>query len=178
MPTQLPTSIHVASKAAFAHVTDVILDNNNITAAFKANGIEDISSILRLTDVTVEKLTYHDPDPNVTITSCLKKGEIGLIKSFIHFVHYRKEIKNPINNQWLKITQDEFDRFRSNLKYTRRIGTLANLKSTAITSVTSSVPSVTSSSSTLSYTVPAPVNMFKQDIKTILQSVQHSRMSS
>ena len=165
MPTQLPTSIHVASKAAFAHVTDVILDNNNITAAFKANGIEDISSILRLTDVTVENLAYHDPDPNVTTTYCLKKGEIGLIKSFIHFVHYRKEIKNPINNQWLKITQDEFDRFRSNLKYTRRIGTLANLKSTAVTSVTSSIPSVTSSSSIPSYTVPVHVNMFKQDIK-------------
>jgi hypothetical protein len=57
MPTQLPTFTHVASKAAFAHVTDVILDNSNITAAFKEHGIQDISSILRLTDVTVENLT-------------------------------------------------------------------------------------------------------------------------
>jgi hypothetical protein len=111
MPTQLRTFIHVASKAAFAHVTDVILDNSNITAAFKENGIEEISSILRLTDVTVENLTYHDPDPNVTTTFCLKKGEIGLIKSFIHFVLYQKENKNSINNQWLNITQDELTNF-------------------------------------------------------------------
>jgi hypothetical protein len=84
MPTQLPTFTHAASKAAFVHVTDVILDNSNITSAFKENGIQDISSILRLTDVTVKNLTYHDPDLNVTTTSCLKKGEIGLIKAFIH----------------------------------------------------------------------------------------------
>jgi hypothetical protein len=97
MPTQLPTFIHVASKAAFVHVTDVIFDNSNITAAFKENGIQDISSILRLTDVTVENLTYHDPDPNVTTTYCLKKGEIGLIKAFIHFVHYLVRIQAIIS---------------------------------------------------------------------------------
>jgi hypothetical protein len=39
----------------------------------------------------------------------LKKGEIGFIKTFIHFVHYRKEIRNSIKNPWLNITQDEFD---------------------------------------------------------------------
>jgi hypothetical protein len=46
MTTQLPTFNHATSKAAFVHVTDVILDNSNITAAFKEGGIEDISSIL------------------------------------------------------------------------------------------------------------------------------------
>jgi hypothetical protein len=111
MPTQLPTFTHAASKAAFVHVTDVILDNSNITAAFKENGIQDISSILRFADVTVENLTYHDPDPNVTTTYCRKKGEIGLIKAFIHFVHYQKEIKNPINNQWLNITRMNLTNF-------------------------------------------------------------------
>jgi hypothetical protein len=106
-------------------------------------------------------LTYHDPDHNVTTTYCPKKGEIGLIKSFIHFVHYRKEIKNPINNEWLKITQDEFDQFRSNLKFTRQCGKLASLKPITITSVTRNAPSATSSSSILSQTETASVDMFK-----------------
>jgi hypothetical protein len=76
---------------------------------FRGGGIEFISSILKLSDVTVENLTYHDKDCNVTMIYHLKKGEIGFIKTFIHFVHYRKEIRNSINNPWLNITQDEFD---------------------------------------------------------------------
>jgi hypothetical protein len=61
-------------------VTDFILDNTNITNAFKEEDIEDISSILMLTDAEVEGLPYLDPGPNVTMAYSLKKGEIGLIK--------------------------------------------------------------------------------------------------
>jgi hypothetical protein len=74
MPTPLPTFISTASKAAFVHVTDVILENSNITAAFKEGGIEDISSILKLTDVTVDNLTFPDPDHDPTIMVRLRKG--------------------------------------------------------------------------------------------------------
>jgi hypothetical protein len=81
MPTQLPTFTHAPSKAAFVHVTDVILDKSNITAAFKEGGIEDVSSILQLTDVTVDNLTFLDPYPNVIMAYHLKMGEIGLIPS-------------------------------------------------------------------------------------------------
>jgi hypothetical protein len=150
-PTQLPTFTNAPSKAAFVHDTDVILGNSNITAAFKENGIEDISSILKLTDVTVENLAYHDSDPNVTTPHHLKMGEFGLIKTFIHFVHYRKEIKNPINSQWLNIMQDEFDQFHLNLKYIRQFGTLSNLKPTAITSV---IPTFQSATNLIIHTIP------------------------
>jgi hypothetical protein len=149
MPTQLPTFTPAASKAAFVHVTDVILDNSNITAAIKENGIEDISSILNLTDVTVEHLTYHDSDPNVTPPHRFKMGEIGLIKIFIHFVHYCKEINNPIDDQWLTITQDAFDQFRANLKYTCRFASL------------SSLPPLAMSTSSPSPSNDAPIDMQK-----------------
>jgi hypothetical protein len=101
MPTQLLTITHAASKAAFVHVTDIILENSNITADFKEGGIEDISSILKLTDITVEILNYADSDPKITQAHPRKRGEIGLIRTFIHFVHYRQEINDPIDNQWL-----------------------------------------------------------------------------
>jgi hypothetical protein len=39
----------------------------------------------------------------------LRKGENGLIKMFIHFVHYCEEIYDPIGDKWLSITQEEFD---------------------------------------------------------------------
>jgi hypothetical protein len=95
MPPRLPTFTCATSKPVFVHVTDVILDNSNITSAFKEYGIEDISSILRLTDVTEQNLTYLDGDPNVTMAYYLKKGEIGLIKTFINFDHYQEDVNNP-----------------------------------------------------------------------------------
>ena len=163
MPIQLPTITHPASKAAFVHVTDVILENSNITAAFKEGGIEDIPSILKLTDVTVNNFTFPDSDPDVTMTYRLKYGEINLIKTFIHYVHYRQEINKPIDNQWLSITQEDFDQFRLNVKYTRRFITLSNLPPIAISPVNPTAPGTTSPSSTSLHIVPSPVNMFSSD---------------
>jgi hypothetical protein len=80
MPTSLPTfTARTSSKAAFVHFTDVILENYNVTAAFKENGIDEISSILKLTDTTVGNLTFPDADPNVSKINYLKNGEIELL---------------------------------------------------------------------------------------------------
>jgi hypothetical protein len=164
MPIQLPTITHAASKAAFIHVTDVILENSNITAAFKGGGIEDIPIILKLTDVTVNNLTFPDSDPDVTMTYHLKFGEINLIKTFIHYVHYRQEVNEPIENQWLSITQEDFEQFCLNIKYTRRFITLSNLPPIAISPVNPTAPYATSPSSTsLQHIVPSLVSMFSSD---------------
>jgi hypothetical protein len=156
MSIQLPTITHVASKAAFIHVTDVILENSNVTAAFKEGGIEEIPSILKLTDVTVTNFTFPDSDPAVTMRYCLNFGEINLIKTFIHYVHYRQEINEP--NQWLRITQEDFF-----IKYTRRFSTLSNLPPIAISPVNPTAPCATSPSSTSLHIFPSPVNMFSSD---------------
>jgi hypothetical protein len=115
--------------AAFNHVTQNVLANPNITKALREDGIKEIGVFISLSDAQVEDLTYPDPDPNNPIAYCLKKGEIGLIKSFIHFVHYRDEIGNPIGDGWRSITQDEFDQFCCNTKYMRRFASLASLSS-------------------------------------------------
>jgi hypothetical protein len=95
------------------------------------------------------------------ITPCFKKGEIGLIKSFIHFVHYRDEIVNPIGDDWRSITQDEFDQFRCNTKYTRQFASLASLSTpSASTSSSASEPTPTSS-----HSAPSLVDLFKRGIK-------------
>jgi hypothetical protein len=170
----LSTTTRAASKAAFVHVTDVIHEDSNITAAFKKGGIEDIPSILKLTDVTADHLTFLDPDHDPTITVRLRKGETGLIKTFIHFVHYREEISDPIGDKWLSITQEESDQFHVNLKYTRRFASLANLQpivATPIALTPAPIPSPTSveptSPSTMSsLTIPSqnaptlPASMF------------------
>jgi hypothetical protein len=112
-----PTPItRAAAKAAFTYVTDNVIQNTNVTKALTDNVIEKIVALLILTDNDVDSLTYKDSDPKVTTKYPLEKGEIGLFKTFIHFVHYRDEINNRINDQRAAITQDEFDQFRVNLK--------------------------------------------------------------
>jgi hypothetical protein len=158
------TITRTAAKAAFTHVMDNVIQNTNVTKALIDNGIKDIVALLILTDEDVDSLTYNDSDPNVITPHCINMGEIGLVKAFIHFVHYCKEInipiddqwltitqdefdqfranlKNiPIDDQWLTITQDEFDQFRANLKYTRRFAYLSSLQPLAM-SISSPSPS-------------------------------------
>jgi hypothetical protein len=76
MPLATPT---LTTRAAF-HITDVILENENVTKALKEDGLEDISGILMLDDAYVEDFAYLDSDPNNTTAHCLIKAEIGLIK--------------------------------------------------------------------------------------------------
>jgi hypothetical protein len=122
-PTQ-PPNTRSAAKAAFTHITNVVLDSPNVTSALLEDDIKD-------------DLTYLDSDPSNPIAYCLKKGDKGLIRSFIHFVQHRDEINNPIGDDWLNVTQDEFDLFCCNLTYTRRFSPLANLGSIAVTPNTS-----------------------------------------
>jgi hypothetical protein len=112
-PVSTPVPLtRAATKAAFTHVVDVILDNVNVTSALAEADIDDVVDILTLDDATITSLTYADPDPNVTQPHLLKRGEIGLLRTFLHFVHYREEINDPIDNKWTGITQDEFNHFR------------------------------------------------------------------
>jgi hypothetical protein len=90
-----------ATKATFTHITDVVLDTENVTKALKKAGIDEIADILTLDDIGVESLTYPDSDPKVTLVHPLKRGEIGLLRTFIHFDHYHEEIKDPIDNNGL-----------------------------------------------------------------------------
>jgi hypothetical protein len=108
----------------------------------------------------VKSLTFPDPDLNVTETYHLKMGEIGLIKTFIHFDHYHNEINNPIGNDWTNVTVDEFDQFRVNLDYTRCFGTLSNLPPIDISSFNPTAPSATPASSIPPNTASSPAPMF------------------
>jgi hypothetical protein len=96
---------------AFNHITQNVLANANVTRALREDGIKEIGVLISLSDAQVEDLTYLDPDTNNPTAYCLRKGEICLIKSFIHFVHYCDEIGDPIDDDCRSITQDEFDQF-------------------------------------------------------------------
>jgi hypothetical protein len=159
-PPPTPTTgsaIRIAQMAAFNHVTQTVLANANITNALREDGINEIGGMISLSDEQVEDLTYLDSDPTNPTAYCLKKGEISLIKSFIHFVHYRDEIGNPIGDDWRNITQDEFDQFCCNTKYTRCFASLVSLSTTA-PSTPSTVPTRTPTSS---HSAHSPVDLLR-----------------
>jgi hypothetical protein len=118
----LSTLTTAASKAAFTHIMDNVLQYPNVTSALAAIGIEDTFGLFNLTDTIVDNLTYPDPDPNVKTTHRLKKGEMNIIKSLIHKIYCRDESENSIGDKWTAISMADFDQFRSNLAYTTRFG--------------------------------------------------------
>jgi hypothetical protein len=100
MPTPQTTAApntRSCAKAAFIHITDVLIDKANITKAFKEDGIENVDDILRLTDQEVDDLTYLDSDPSITTAYSLKKGEKGLIRSFIHLSVIERKLATQLN---------------------------------------------------------------------------------
>jgi hypothetical protein len=115
-----------AAKDAFTYVWENVLENENVIRALKHEGIDNIISFVKPTGDIVDNLAYHDPNPNKKKLQKRKIGEIGLNKSFIHYVHFREET-NPIGNDWKSITMDDFNQFRLILKYTRRFSSLSSL---------------------------------------------------
>jgi hypothetical protein len=142
--------------AAFTHIMDNVLQYPYVSNALAAIGIEDTFGLFTLTDTIVDSLSYPDPDPNVKTTYRLKKGEMGILMSFIHYIYYRDESENPIGDKWTAITMADFDQFRSNLAYTTRYGSLSTLKQT---------PASTLSSSSPPYSCQSHVDIIERDIK-------------
>jgi hypothetical protein len=61
-------------------------------------------------------LVYSHTDSNGnTTTQKLQRGNVGLLKSFIHYVYHHDSIGNPIVNDWLSITEDMLNEFRTDL---------------------------------------------------------------
>jgi hypothetical protein len=112
------------AKVAFTYVLENVIESKNVTMALYDEGIDNVISLVNLTDDVVNNLSYHDHDSKNWIK--LKLGQLLRIKSFIHYVHFHEET-NPIGNDWKSITMNDFEQFRCNLKYTRRIESLSPL---------------------------------------------------
>jgi hypothetical protein len=108
-----------AAKDAITYVFENVLENENVTRDLKHEGIDNIISFVKLTDDIIDNLAYHDPNPNIQRLQKLKIGEIGPIKSFIHYFRFHEET-NPIGNDLKSNTMDDIDQLRLNLRYTRR----------------------------------------------------------
>jgi hypothetical protein len=112
------------AKDALTHVLENVIENEYVTMALNDEGIDNIISLVKMTDDVVTNLSYHDPGSKIQIK--LGIGPIGQIKSIIHYVHFCEET-NPISNAWKSITMHNFHQYRCNLQYTCRFASLSSL---------------------------------------------------
>jgi len=80
--------------------------------ALKEEGVENLNDFLSLTSDIIDefKYTYKDADDTL-ITAPVPRGHRRIIIVFFDFIRYREHINNPIGNDWINITKEEFDTF-------------------------------------------------------------------
>jgi hypothetical protein len=75
-----------ASRIAPTHILENVIQRPNISVAFSKAGIDDTVGLLTLDDKAINGLVYSSTDSNgVTITHKPQSGDVGLLKSFIHY---------------------------------------------------------------------------------------------
>jgi hypothetical protein len=93
--TTVPTTTSVvftrnASTLALTHILDNVIIRPSINNAFAKASIDDTVGLLSLDDKAIHGLVYsHTDSSGVTTTQKLLRGDVGLIKSFIHYVYHR-----------------------------------------------------------------------------------------
>jgi hypothetical protein len=130
----------------------------NINSAFKKSQYEYITDLLQSNDLTIESLKYDITENNVTTTQLLPKGDMGMIRLFIHYVHHHSNLYDPIGNDWTTIMSDMLDEFRTNLTQIYKY----NSVDTIYTHISTTPSPLSAGSSLLSQ---SPVDLFRRGIK-------------
>jgi hypothetical protein len=86
-----------------------------------------------------------------------------MIRSFIHYVHHHSSIFDPIGNDWLSVTTEMLDEFRTDLTQIYKCNSVDSIHTTLDQTIPSpssvaTIPSPLSSSQ-------SPVDLFKRGIK-------------
>ena len=109
-------------KAAFVHLMDNVFGlktDKFLTTAITHAGYSDIRDVVTISDTDIDLLQY--PDANGDMKD-VPKYQKTLLKIFKCFIGYRTASNNPIENNWLSITDEEFDTYRTSI-YLIPIGT-------------------------------------------------------
>jgi hypothetical protein len=99
---------------------------------------------------------------NTTTTHPLLKCDMGMIMSFIHYVHHCSSIYDPIGNDWLSITDNMLSEFQTDLTQIYKFNSIDSIHTTPPSTTPSPLSAATISSSLSSQ---SPVDLFKRGIK-------------
>ena len=113
------------AKAIFDHVVDQILSRSGsgiLKASLSREGYDDILSLMTIDDETIENLTYPDPD-DASNSLNLRRSDKAMLKLWREYVLHREASDNPIGDNWLQVTQADFDAFRISPSNIARLST-------------------------------------------------------
>ena len=88
-------------------------DDHELSKACKHDGITDVESLLTLGVLEIHDLTYKDGNT----THKIRKGHCGLVYAMIALSLKRDQDGNSINQEWVNVDQEEFDKFRISSEY-------------------------------------------------------------
>jgi hypothetical protein len=154
-------STRAASKLALMHVLDNVIQSSKISNAFKKSGYDKNTDLLQLNDLDISKLEYDVMENNTSTAHPLQKGDMGMIRSFIHYVHHRSSIYDPIGNDWLSVMTEMLDEFRADLTQIYKFNSVDSI----YTTLPPAMPSPLSVTTTPSYlSSQSPAILFKRGI--------------
>lgn len=105
------------AKLAFTHVLSTVLGqmpDSPLHQALIHTGHDDIMSLVTMTSEAIDSLMYLMDDGKV---SPVIVGHRSLVRVFIDYVHFRHSSGNPIGDDWVGITDSDFDAFRISPEY-------------------------------------------------------------
>jgi hypothetical protein len=151
-----------ASRIALTHRLDNVIKRPNINDAFSKAGIDDTIGLLTLDDKAINGLVYRGTDSNgVTTTQKLQRGDVGLLKSFIHSVYHCDSTGNHIGNDWLSVTEDILDELRTDLPQVYKFNSVDSIHNMPTPVILPAPVPVTPTS----LPSQSPVDLFKRGIK-------------
>ncbi len=98
--------------AAFDHVLNVVFGVPKDGPLYKAlvkSGDTDIRDIISLDEADIDSLTYDKSDTETYVP--LSRHDKALIHIFRCYILHCNSIGSPIGEDWLSITQEDFDKY-------------------------------------------------------------------
>ncbi len=107
----MDTTIEQRAMAAYKHVTSNILnqpEGSPLLTALNNAGVFDISDLISLTGQQVHSLSYDDNGTMKPVAVAPRNRVI----TFVAYINYRNNHGTPIGNDYLSVTEAQYDNFR------------------------------------------------------------------
>jgi hypothetical protein len=102
------------AKVAYNYILDNVLGRSDGTAlktSLDEDVIDDIFSLINISDAAIDSLSYKDTGNNNAVTP-VRLGDKMLLCCFSNYVaNFHLEVKS-IGDDWIMVIQNEFDSYR------------------------------------------------------------------
>ena len=127
-----------AQKDAYKHIITNVLGRDAtspLRLSLDRAGVEDIGDLMSLTDTDIDNLNFDRSATEVNVP--LDRGSKTSIRIIQLYNIHRNNIGEPIQDDWVNITQNDYDQYRMSPEYTSTIVPRSPTTTTGTTTSTS-----------------------------------------